>query len=134
MIRIRAQRLARLLSLTLALALLSLTPFATFAQTDAGRIVGTVRDPNNAVVPNAAVTVHNNTTGEERTATTNEEGLYQVAALRAATYTVTIMAQNFKTTRAPNVQLNVGQELTLDLGVQPGVSETVEVVDRKSVV
>jgi hypothetical protein len=37
-------------------------PLLSFAQTDQGRIVGTVRDPNNAVVPGVFVTVHNERT------------------------------------------------------------------------
>jgi hypothetical protein len=114
--------------LLVALVLLSAAALTGRAQTDQGRIVGTVRDPNNAVVPGAVVAAHNERTGEERTVTTNGEGLYLLAALKPSTYTVTVAAANFKTTRAANVQLNVGQELTLDLGVQPGLSETIDVV------
>jgi hypothetical protein len=101
---------------------------SALAQSDTSRITGVVRDPNNAVVPGATVVLKNERTGEERSATTNQEGLYQVTALKPATYTVTVTAQNFKTTKATDVQLNVGQELTLDLGVQPGVAETINVV------
>ncbi|PYS94448.1 MAG: hypothetical protein DMF64_00840, partial [Acidobacteria bacterium] len=115
-------------SLALAFAALCLMPLFAFAQSDQGRIVGAVRDPNNAVVPGAIITVHNERTGEERTVTTNEAGLYQVTALKPATYTVTVAAQSFKTTKTTEVQLNVGQELTLDLMVQPGLAETVDVV------
>src|SRR5205085_3689061 len=122
------QRLPRMSSLALAFAALCLMPLFAFAQSDQGRIVGAVRDPNNAVVPGAIITVHNERTGEERTVTTNEAGLYQVTALKPATYTVTVTAQSFKTTKTNEVQLNVGQELTLDLVVQPGLAETVDVV------
>ncbi len=133
MLRPRAQRLPRAVSCTLALATLLLCPLLAFAQTDQGRIVGTVRDPNNAVVAGATVTVHNDRTGEERSITTNEEGVYTVTALKPAPYTVTVAAQNFKTTKATDVQLNVGQELTLDLAVQLGLAETVEVVSSDDV-
>ena len=128
MMRLFVQQLPRTLSLALALAALCLLPLFTNAQTDQGRIAGTVRDPNNAVVPGAIVTVHNERTGEERNVTTNEAGLYQVTALKAATYTVTVTAQSFQTTKANDVQLNVGQVLTLDLLVQPGLAETIDVV------
>jgi hypothetical protein len=115
------------------LATLLLCPLRSFAQTDQGRIVGTVRDPNNAVVRGATVAVHNDRTGEERTVITNEDGVYTVTALKPAPYTVTVAAQNFKTTKATDVQLNVGQELTLDLAVQPGLAETVDVVSSDEV-
>ncbi len=128
MLRSRAQGLSRAVSFTLALATLLLCPLFSFAQTDQGRIVGTIRDANNAVIPGATVTVHNDRTGEERTVTTNEDGVYTVTALKPAPYTVTVAVQNFKTTKATDVQLSVGQELTLDLAVQPGLAETVEVV------
>jgi hypothetical protein len=128
MIRNRLVRFPRYLTLAIACAALLLLPLAAFAQGDQGRIVGTVHDPNNAVVPGATVTIHNDRTGEERIVTTNEDGLYQATALKPSTYTVSVAAPNFKTTKATDVQLNVGQELTLDLSVQPGLAETVEIV------
>jgi hypothetical protein len=36
------------------------------AQTDQGRIVGTVRDQNNAVIPGATIVIKNKRTGEDR--------------------------------------------------------------------
>lgn len=118
----------RILTFLIACALVLFAHSSALAQSDTSRITGVVRDPNNAVVPGATVVLKNERTGEERSATTNQEGLYQVTALKPATYTVTVTAQNFKTTKATDVQLNVGQELTLDLGVQPGVAETINVV------
>jgi hypothetical protein len=99
------------------------------AQTDTGRIAGTVRDPNGAVVPGANVVVRNTRTGEERTATTDAEGLYQVPALRASDYTVTVSAQNFAANTITGVQINVGQEQRLDIALNAqGVTESITVV------
>jgi hypothetical protein len=97
------------------------------AQTDQGRIVGTVTDANGAVVPGASVSIKNERTGEERTATTNESGYYVVSALRPSVYSVTATAQNL-TVRLTNVQLLVGQELKLGLTLQAtGVEAKVDI-------
>ncbi|MFZ0063628.1 MAG: TonB-dependent receptor [Pyrinomonadaceae bacterium] len=98
-----------------------------FAQTDRGRIAGTVTDANGGLVPGASVVVTNEQTSEERTTTTNESGYFVVSALRPSTYSVTVSANdlNGKTT---NVQLLVGQESTLVIVVQPtGLSASVNV-------
>lgn len=100
-----------------------------FAQTDTGRIAGVVRDPNGAVVPGANIVVKNERTGEERTVTTDAEGVYQVPALRASDYTVTVNAQNFAANTITGVQINVGQEQRLDIALNAGgVTESITVV------
>src|SRR5258708_31144725 len=61
------------LSAALALCIAAL-PASTFAQTDQAKIAGTARDQSSAFVPAAQVTVKNERTGDERTATTSEQG------------------------------------------------------------
>ena len=118
------QRVRNLLLLVLLLGIASLA----HAQTDQGRIVGTVSDAAGAIIPGASVTVKNERTGEERTVTTNDSGYYIVSALKPAVYTVTASAQNLNV-RVANVQLLVGQELTLTLTLQAtGVEAKVDVV------
>src|SRR6185436_20019823 len=100
-----------------------------FGQTDTGRIVGVVRDPNAAVVAGATVTARNDRTGEERSATTGGDGVYQIPALHASTYTVTVKAANFALNTITGVQINVGQEQKLDINLgTEAVTETVTVV------
>src|SRR6266540_1693921 len=83
------------ISLIIAAVAISLMfQLPVYAQTDRGRMVGTVTDANGAVVPGASVVVKNEHTGEQRTATTNESGYYVVAALKPAVYSVTVDAQN----------------------------------------
>ncbi len=97
------------------------------AQTDQGRIVGTVSDANGSVVPGATVSVKNERTGEERTANSNDSGYYIIATLKPSLYTITATAQNL-TVRVTNVQLLVGQELNLPLTLQAtGVEAKVDV-------
>ena len=56
----------------------AMLPLAASAQTDSGRISGTVRDQSNAFVADATVTIKNERTGETRSAVTNEQGYFLV--------------------------------------------------------
>lgn len=122
------RRLPRPVIFLLACAALLLAQSFVLAQTDTGRITGTVRDPNGAVVPGATVTAKNERTGEERSATTDASGVYQIPALRASSYTVNVSAKNFATSTITAVQINVGQEQKLDVALSTqGVTESVTV-------
>ena len=66
---------------------------AALAQTPTtGRIAGTVKDPNGAVIAGAQVTVTNKTKGDERKVTTDGEGNYTVSVLPPGAYRVTVAA------------------------------------------
>jgi paraquat-inducible protein B len=67
------------------------------AQSDRGSIVGTVKDPNGAVVSKAKVTVTSLDSGEVREVETSDDGNYTVAELKAAPYKMTVQATGFKT-------------------------------------
>lgn len=125
------KRFFRLLCRIVALALTAqlMLPAVGFAQTDQGRITGTVHDQSKAVIGDATVTVKNERTGETRTVTTNDQGLYLITNLKPSTYTVRVTAQGFVESQITGLQLLVGATLTGDLEVKPsGTSETVTVV------
>lgn len=96
-----------------------LAAFAILAQTDSGRIVGTVVDTTGAVIPNATLTVKNERTGEERATTANRQGLYIIAQLPAASYTLTGKAEGLNSQEYREVRLSAGQERTLNVVLQP---------------
>jgi hypothetical protein len=98
----------------LVLAALLLLQVAALGQGDNGKISGAVKDQNGAIVPGASVTVINDRTGDERSATTNTDGTFSVAALKASTYTVTATATGLGT-KVLAVEVNVGQEVNLNL-------------------
>ncbi len=100
-----------------------------WAQSDAnkGSINGTVTDPNSAVVPGAKVIVTNPARGFSRSATTNKEGLYRVAALDPGTYQVKVNASGFATATADDVVVSVGTAVTVNLPVS--LQATVQSVD-----
>src|SRR3954465_5949276 len=77
------------------------------AQTFRGTILGTVMDPNGAVVAGATITVKNTSTGLERTTTTDYEGNYSVAELPIGPYEVRVEQQGFTTSIVSNVLVEV---------------------------
>ena len=85
---------------------------AGLAQTDRGRITGIVRDQAKAVIAGATVNIKNERSGEVRTATTNDQGSYTVANLRASVYTIRASAQGFGETQIDGLELLVGQTVT----------------------
>jgi hypothetical protein len=98
------------------------------AQSNAADLRGFVRDPQGAVIANAAVTARNQAVNVARTVTTNEEGFYQIVNLPPGDYEVSVEAANFKRAVVPSVVLTVGQRADLDLQLEIGqIGETVTV-------
>src|SRR3954467_582712 len=79
----------------LLMLLLGGFPDAARAQTDSGRIGGTVLDSSNAPVPDADVKVTNEKTGEVRVTKTNAVGFFVVPSLKPSNYTVSIAKSGF---------------------------------------
>lgn len=101
----------------LILAALLSVQIAAFAQGDTGSLSGIIKDPNGAIVPGATITVKNERTGEERTATANEEGHFSIPALKASSYTVTATTTGQGGT-AKNIVVNVGRETSVTIPLQ----------------
>src|SRR5262249_52241307 len=79
-----------------------------YAQSDTGRITGTVSDASGAVVPRAAVSVKNEKTGETRKVTANDQGIYLVTQLGPAAYTITSVVAGMAPAEYSGVTLQVG--------------------------
>src|SRR5271157_1754958 len=112
----------------LSLAVSVGAPRALAQSTTEGAIGGTVFDPSGAVVPGAAVTVHNNGTNAEHAATTDASGYYFVGPLPPAIYTVTVTATGFETYKAEQVVVSVGSVTSVSPHLTVGAtSQTVTV-------
>jgi hypothetical protein len=123
------RRSARSLSVIVALILANLSlPAGTFAQTDHGRIVGTVTDQANAAIPSAMIQIKNERTGETRSVSSNEQGIYLISPLKPSFYTVKVTKDGFGPAEFTNIQISVGQELTLDAELKTGKLEEVVTV------
>src|SRR5262245_5345478 len=110
------------------LILMLLSSPLLLAQTFRGTILGTVTDPQGAVVAGAKVTVHNVNTGLERTTETSADGSYAVPELPIGTYTVTVNQTGFQTSSVTSVAVDVAAEKRVDVALKTGqVAPTVEV-------
>ncbi|HXF05262.1 MAG TPA: TonB-dependent receptor [Blastocatellia bacterium] len=131
----RNRHLLRLLVfMGVAFALCLMTSATTlWAQTETGQIVGTVTDPNGAVIADATVTVKSLTTSAERRTKTLADGTYIVANLLPSVYEVTVEAPGFaKATK--RIQVIVGSKVTLDFQLTVGAPvEVVEVLGEAGV-
>jgi hypothetical protein len=95
-----------------------------WAQADTARIVGTVKDSTGGIIPGATITVVSEKTGRERTGTSNEQGDYVVTALPAATYTIKSASAGLAAPEYKGVTLQVGQEKTVNITMQPSTLAT----------
>jgi len=99
----------------------------TFAQSDLGRISGFINDSSGASVPNAKVTVHNQS-GIERQAVTNESGYFVISNVPSGFYVMTAEAPGFQKYQANNNKLDPASDLVINATLTVGsTSETVEV-------
>ncbi len=103
-----------------------------WAQSAAGvaAISGTVHDASGAAVPNAKVVISSDARGEVRSITTNAAGVFSAPALQPGPgYKVTVTAAGFASWEVKDIDLRVGQDLTLTANMSVAQSTTqVEVV------
>jgi hypothetical protein len=132
-VEINIKKALQVLGGTFVVLLLSLP---TFSQGSAGRIVGSVIDSNGGAIAGAIVTVLDVQRGTTRTLTTDESGSYNAPNLIPGTYKVRAEFKGFRATERQNIVLEVGQEIRVDLTLQPGeqtqtitVTESIPLVD-----
>src|SRR5215510_9291164 len=85
-----------------------------YAQTDQGKLTGSVRDSSGAFVSGATVTAKNERTGEERSTVSYDQGFFLLALLMPLVYTVPTEKSGFGAIEYTGMTLAVGQELALD--------------------
>src|SRR5687768_11148569 len=95
------------------------------AQT-AGTLTGTVTDPKGDVVAGANVSAKNVETGEERTGSTNDKGLFTFSQIAPGNYIVTVESAGFKKSVATDVKVEVSKDANISIALEiGGVGETV---------
>jgi len=99
-----------------------------------GDLTGSVTDPSGAVVPDAKVSLKDNTKGNVSETKTNKEGNYRFYQLSPGPYTLTVTASGFQTEVRDN-QIAVGQISTIDFHLSLGTStQTVMVTEAAPLV
>jgi len=127
---------ARVLASIVGILLISAS---LFAQSNQGRIQGTVRDQSGGIIAGATVTVTDVLKGVTRTLTTDEAGEYAAPNLDPSTYKVRVEYKGFKAFERQGLDVGVGQEAKIDITLQPGeqaqtvtVTEAIPLVETTS--
>ena len=120
------------IALTLAATLWSSAASAQTVVTGADAR-GTVVDATRGVLPGATVTVTNVDTNLIRSAVTDQAGRYLVAALPPGRYEIATELAGFAAERRV-MDLNLGQQATLDFTLAVAVKESVQVTDATPVI
>jgi hypothetical protein len=82
-------------------------------------LLGTVIDPNGAVIPNATVTLIDES-GRERFATTSDNGEYQFQELASGVYKLLIQGPGFKAAEITQVVVQSGASTRMDATLEVG--------------
>jgi hypothetical protein len=96
------------------------------AQVLYGSLTGTVTDSAGAVIPNAAVTVTNQGTGEVRATKSDAQGNYELLDVLPGAYTVSVKVAAFAGFTQQNIPMEVNRQVRVDVKLQPA-SVTAEV-------
>ena len=119
---------ARIQFLLLAVCLAAVMTVNGFGQQVYGSIYGTVTDASGGAIPNAKVTITDQTKDTKFETTTNGQGNYNKGQLIPGTYSVEVEAQGFRKTATKDVTVNVDQSARVDIGLTVGdVTQAVEV-------
>jgi hypothetical protein len=117
-----------------AAALLVLSASFGFAQTT-GQILGTVVDPQGAVLPGVVVTATSPQLQGERTAVTDSTGTFRIPSLTPGTYTIKLNLSGFQDLTQENVVVSLDKSVAMNLKMQlAGVSAQVEVKGTSPVI
>src|SRR4028119_1679872 len=87
-----------------------------FAQGTTGQLIGTVTDPNGAVVSGATIKIINLDTSSEREATTGDEGDFAFQLLPPGRYRVETTTNGFQIANVEAV-VNITQTTKLDISL-----------------
>src|SRR6202166_4930092 len=133
---LRRHRMNRCLSTSkfVVLQVCALLLFAAtlFGQETTAGLQGTVKDTSGAVISGAQVAVTGNTLVGEKTSKTDGNGYYRFANLPPGSYTVTVTAEGFSTSKTQGLILEVGHLPSVDFALQVGKTSTVVEVSGES--
>ena len=116
--------LRRVAALLLLYAFVAFSSGSLSAQTFRGTVLGTVTDPNGAVIPGARVMAKNVGTGIQRGTFTDSEGNYTISELPIGTYEVSVDQSGFRSSRVTNVVVAVSAEKRVDIELDVAGTDT----------
>ena len=83
-------------------------------------LTGRVRDPSGRAVPSARIRVLHVATATERTANTNDEGIYEIASMQVGSYHIEVQARGFRTFVIENLDVEVARTIVQDIQLELG--------------
>lgn len=101
-----------------AAVLFTLLPL--YSQVSTGSVAGQVTDSSGVVIASAKVTLVNEGTSQERTATTEASGAYLFPLVQSGLYSVRVEMQGFKAYIARKMEVQVSQQVTHDVRLDVG--------------
>ena len=121
---------------SLILLVLGVLPaFSAAQQITTGTIQGTVTDTTGASLPGVAVEVRNVDTNMVRSQVTGSDGRFVFLQVPPGNYRITFTLQGFASIVQENVQLTVGQAITLPVAMKvSGLAETITVASSPGVI
>jgi hypothetical protein len=90
------------------------------AQSDTSSLSGTVSDPTGAVVRDAKISIHNVSTGSDRSTVTNDSGNFTLTNAQPGSYTVRVEATGFGAVTLNDVTLDPAIGRRIDVTLKAG--------------
>ena len=97
---------------TAAILLVAIAPI--YAQSTFGTVLGTVKEPTGAVVPNAKVEIVSQGKSTVKSTVTDQTGAYQFVNIDAGSYTVSVEAVGFQKVQFSPFELSARETMRLD--------------------
>jgi iron complex outermembrane recepter protein len=101
------------------LLLATLSTLSAFGQDDAGtgRIMGVVKDPDQAVISGSQVTLTNQQTKAKTTAVSDSQGGYRFMSVQPGAYVVEADVKGFQPSTSPELRVAAGQTVNYDFAL-----------------
>jgi hypothetical protein len=122
----------QLLLTAVVLSIIVLFAAEATAQQATAKIVGTITDPQGAVVPDVKVTVTNAATNVRIETTSDKDGFYQVLNLPIGVYTISARREGFRALETTTPPLEINQTLRADLRLQLGTATEQVLVEAQA--
>ena len=104
-------------------------PSTALAQAQRGTVLGKVADTTGAIVPNAPITLTNDSTGVTLSTKTNSAGEYSFQDLNPGSYSLTTAVPGFEKYTKAHMQVDVGAQVETDVSLAAGHESTTVTVE-----